>query len=681
MFFIKIASILFAIIQTVCACDLADVRFEVEKGSGKGLTIRAFEGSTSLFSQTVDQTFRSTLLFGQNVFSRHGTGYKILYNGRDETSLTVEVDEEGNISLGDADEQTGFERRKSWGFKTPGVIRHLGCSLFYNLLTHAREFHNYGVLKSYTGTLRQNYLFNGGIIHFGDDTPFVSLEAYASCLGMVDPTAQPTYEAGIIDDRGVLLADNGLRITNLTHRPRGLVDIGGQGLEVQNAGIDNHASMNVRGPIRGNLHHFSNHSLFYADSLQRSSLTIHNWANSGQVYLSSGSDIFSQESWNNTGNIFIRGPSSVGCRKKPLSFGAVISDEEIKAIIDEALDDAAFKEVFGKAAFISRRKKVVLDVLRHTDHYLNTITRHHVDGRYTHSTETGYIFQHRTTERTQKEIETGDKEFPAEAAQTQQELHGKRDFLSAFKQSLKEKLKKLSRIHANQKGVLAALMKGLKEAGLSDDELEEIFSEGDVQGFVGLAASYDQATPEGQRKLQSELPEIGSFLSRMTSQAQSLGIPVWQWVQRNGFEFVDGFCNLAIAASRLTPHPVVAVPARVCTFGQMAPKVSQHLQKAHAFFSKRHDGGAGKSGGGRSDPQRVTNPPKAESQIWKDLKPYKGEIRTNGLEGKDKRLYQWDHLHNEIEMYDRHGKPVDALDPRTGARLFKDVTRHQDLKL
>ena len=166
--------------------------------------------------------------------------------------------------------------------------------------------------------------------------------------------------------------------------------------------------------------------------MQRSSLRIDNWSNSGQVYLPQRSELFSQDSWNNTGSILVSENSSVGCRKKPAALGVVISDGEIKAIIDEALDDAAFKEVFGKAVFISRKKKVVLDVFRHTDHYLNTITRHHINGRYTHSTETGYVFQRRTTEKTQKEVELEGEEFPEAAAQAQQSAQGKRNFLNAF---------------------------------------------------------------------------------------------------------------------------------------------------------------------------------------------------------------------------------------------------------
>ncbi|RZI46628.1 hypothetical protein [Candidatus Finniella inopinata] len=270
------------------------------------------------------------------------------------------------------------------------------------MFTRAKQFHNQGILKSYTGEFLQDYLFNGGIIHFGDDTLHVTPETYLECLAMVDGKAGPSYEEGIIDDRGVILADKGLRITNLTYRSQGLADIGGQGLQLENAGIDSRNGMKVEGPIRGHLHHFANSCSFFTESMDRSGLTILNWSNSSNVYLGRESDIFAQDSWNNTGQIFVRGNSSVGSRKKPTALGAVIADG---TIIEEAMDEASSKALLGKAVFFSGKGKVILNRLQHTDHYLNTITRHYaVDklGRqhFTHTTETGYIFQRRTTERT-----------------------------------------------------------------------------------------------------------------------------------------------------------------------------------------------------------------------------------------------------------------------------------------
>ncbi|RZI46627.1 hypothetical protein [Candidatus Finniella inopinata] len=83
-----------------------------------------------------------------------------------------------------------------------------------------------------------------------------------------------------------------------------------------------------------------------------------------------------------------------------------------------------------------------------------------------------------------------------------------------------------------------------------------------------------------QHQLQSDLPDIGSFLNGVASQDQRASIFIWQWAQRNGPEFLEGVCNLAILTSRFIPHPAVTVPARVCTLGQLAARPAQNLQKA-----------------------------------------------------------------------------------------------------
>ena len=411
MRFIKIAFVFLATLQGSYAYDGADVRFEVEKVSSKHLVIKAFEGSRTLFTQAVDPSFRSALIFGQNVFSRHGSGYKITYKGRDETSLGFEVDEEGNISIENSDEKTGFADRKSWGFKTPGIIQHSGHSLFFKLFIKAHAFHNHGILKSYTGEFLQNYLFNQGIIHFGNETDYGGPEAYLDYVSLLRLDANPSFQYGIIDDYGVILAEKGLRIRDLTHKIHGLLDVD-QGLELKNASIENTNGINVSGPITGTVNRFTNQGFFTADTLQSHNLAIREWSNTGNVYLARASDILSQDKWDNTGAIFVGGDTSVGSRRKPDSLGLVVADGVIKALIEEALDEAASKELFGKAAFISKRRKIILDILHHTDHYLNTITRHSVNGRYTHTTETGDIFQRRTTEK--KQIEKEGPEIPEE---------------------------------------------------------------------------------------------------------------------------------------------------------------------------------------------------------------------------------------------------------------------------
>lgn len=57
---------------------------------------------------------------------------------------------------------------------------------------------------------------------------------------------------------------------------------------------------------------------------------------------------------------------------------------------------------------------------------------------------------------------------------------------------------------------------------------------------------------------------------------------------------------------------------------------------------------------------------KTTSDVWKRLKPFRGDIKTNGLSGNKGRFYQWDHTHGDIEVYDRRGRHLGSMDPASG---------------
>jgi len=58
---------------------------------------------------------------------------------------------------------------------------------------------------------------------------------------------------------------------------------------------------------------------------------------------------------------------------------------------------------------------------------------------------------------------------------------------------------------------------------------------------------------------------------------------------------------------------------------------------------------------------------KAESPVWKELKHHKGKYKTNGQTGGKARCYEWDSLHNEIEVYGPKGiEHLGAICPKTG---------------
>ena len=69
-----------------------------------------------------------------------------------------------------------------------------------------------------------------------------------------------------------------------------------------------------------------------------------------------------------------------------------------------------------------------------------------------------------------------------------------------------------------------------------------------------------------------------------------------------------------------------------------------------------------------SDNERSTNPSKQDSPIWNDsdLNNSGGGRKDNGKKGKKRRYYEWDHTHDDIEVYDGRGKHKGSMDPTTG---------------
>ena len=77
-------------------------------------------------------------------------------------------------------------------------------------------------------------------------------------------------------------------------------------------------------------------------------------------------------------------------------------------------------------------------------------------------------------------------------------------------------------------------------------------------------------------------------------------------------------------------------------------------------------------------PSRITNVTKSESPIWKGLENAKNGLRTSGT-GKNLKYYSWDYRHNEIEVFNRLGNHLGAIDPSTG-EFVKGAVKGRVLK-
>ena len=68
---------------------------------------------------------------------------------------------------------------------------------------------------------------------------------------------------------------------------------------------------------------------------------------------------------------------------------------------------------------------------------------------------------------------------------------------------------------------------------------------------------------------------------------------------------------------------------------------------------------------GMPENDRVFNVSRQENPIWRGLTNFRSGIRTSGS-GRNKRYYEGDNTHNDIEVYDRRGNHLGSMNPVTG---------------
>jgi hypothetical protein len=250
----KIFTALFVFSLSSFAYDTPDIRFEIEPLANSRLSVKVFEKRNIIFGQTVDSNLKAPLqsLYCklQKVQDPKGQDVFVLsYKGRDQSALSLLLYKNGDITIPSAT-NTNYQEKKTWGFGTKGKLINQSSAAFYKAFTNVQAFHNYGIFKAFSGHYKQKYLFNKGVIHLGDEGAFAGADAYVDYFPLIDKEAKPNYQKGIIDDYGVIIAEDGLKISGLTHHAHGLTDIHKE-LILENASIENHQNYNVSGPIRG----------------------------------------------------------------------------------------------------------------------------------------------------------------------------------------------------------------------------------------------------------------------------------------------------------------------------------------------------------------------------------------------------------------------------------------------
>ncbi len=63
---------------------------------------------------------------------------------------------------------------------------------------------------------------------------------------------------------------------------------------------------------------------------------------------------------------------------------------------------------------------------------------------------------------------------------------------------------------------------------------------------------------------------------------------------------------------------------------------------------------------------RKGNCAKQESSIWKSFQNFRDGLKSNGQKGTKREYYEWDHMHNDIEVYSHQGNHLGSMDPISG---------------
>jgi len=697
----------------------ANWRLEVSSPAERTLHIHVSEGKETLLEQTVTIGQLSSIQTPTCSLAPNRNGFRLSYIGLDGTSLKAHIDANAAIDVlgsGSGIINTGFSRSKSWGFKTSGIWRNKegNLSAFYNLITEAKEFHNLGILQVATGHFTQDYQFNKGVFHMGLTQNQVGVNPYATYEAWLENKATPRFQTGIAENYGVILAETGLKVSRLTFNDYGYAHLDFLDLEEAPLNIEGKAEqrtpvgestpqpvVQVEETIVGRTPRVRVASnSFLSVGQVGSSLSVQDWTNQGLIQTIRDSEFAPTQNWDNQGQILSHGNVTINNRTRPRSLGTVISSGTVRALISDALNAAETEQALRTSKFASLNNQVIIDVVHHIDHYLNTITNHHLNGRFTHRTETGYIFQRRETTRTQKAVPGGS--MTEEGKAEFQAMKGGHFARQAMLNHLKDALRHIGHLCGEQAGLLGMILQGLRDAGLSADEIQGLIDDAEIGNTLMGLAMIDSVRPSNLSALISQQTDSSQALNHFYTQASRAGMRVLDWVKRSGPESIGHFCDLAnLLTLRGVEHPLVLGSAAICNTGRFAKTTYSTFKRVDAFFNRRHDGGrrTGGSGSGmtagsggssssssstsqQQGPQRAVpgthqpiQPPKT-LPAFPRAKEAPRKTFVQGSRGMRKRwkddnyIYEWDYRHGRVEKWDKRGKKhLGEFDAQTGQQL------------
>ncbi|MDR1597685.1 MAG: hypothetical protein LBR89_01990 [Holosporales bacterium] len=195
----------------------ADVFFDVAKTSSGIELIGSINGNVEFRASTHGVT---TSFYGVTPsfygyffanFVKDGIDWKYCSDGG--VCFHVLVKLNGDMTLrGVLQNEAGRCHEKSFAFRTFGRLENVGNIACSDLVTSAKQFHNFGSIQSYNGILSQHFLFNSGFMQFGLRPEKVTSSMYDVSRALSQRT-KPTYNKGVFKNSGTFCSHGECHMT------------------------------------------------------------------------------------------------------------------------------------------------------------------------------------------------------------------------------------------------------------------------------------------------------------------------------------------------------------------------------------------------------------------------------------------------------------------------------------
>lgn len=601
----------------------ADVFFDVKSRDGC-LRLTLKEKDTTIVDDLDLTSFKGSQHFGHTFLERDDDRFFLHYRSSvSEARMGVMIRDNGDIELKNSmdasasslngDELEFYEpavtlndKKWTWQFQTSGKLINTANLLFHILETQAHEFHNYGIIKALTATMRQTYKFNAGVFDFGDGLTPISEAAYAEALNALAyayPHSQPQFAHNTVDDYGLTLSTYGHIIRGLTYKVLGVYLNQGD-VELDHASFIN-ASCGipccshflegfwVGGCIKGTSPLFQMDAHAFVGGFDESASIGHLAVKAGvQMTVSDEHDQPSAysipfDALSNEGEIFCAGLMKFKSLRFPSDLGKIsavgIGFDILKDVDTGCLKEAPPQHIKGKIRTIVRQKNYV-------EYYLNTITRHYQNGYFTHTTETGPVFQYKVLIGESEDVKEISESADAFSLMMQfSQSKARRGVIEKIKDNIRQNLHKLAAAGLAKNDLMYGLMQALVAAGLADEAIEDVLCDPEIDSLLDGISGFDFADEDERSSLTDKSTTAGSLLSELLSIKKGCE-SLHQWTQQNMFQLVGMLCSEAGRAVAKVPHPaakVGGVGMQLAGSGCFAYARAQAIQQTQGYMGER----------------------------------------------------------------------------------------------